>query len=103
MTTTDQRRWQERRSQDEASYLLLAASIECFSDYWLLPERAFEVRERALDPMQKSLFERDAVAEIAQQIGDRRAARLVKQPLGRERARRIGDPRVAAGQFAEGR
>ena len=53
--------------------------------------------------MQEGRFEVDAVAEVAQQAGDRRAAGFVQQPLRGHRADRIGDLRIAVAEFAERR
>ena len=45
----------------------------------------------------------DALAEIAQQVGDRKAAGFVEQPARRERAGRVGELRLRAGEAAEPR
>ena len=54
-----------------------------------------------VDAVQKGGLEVDAVAEVAQQVGDGEAAGFFEQPPRGERARRVGQLRLRAAEFAE--
>src|SRR5690242_16830033 len=60
-----------------------------------------EFGERPLDAVQERGLERDALPEIAQQVGDREAAGFLEQPPRGERAGGVGKLRLRAGESAE--
>ena len=62
----------------------------------------FERRERSLDPVHERGIEIYAVAQIAQEVGDRDAAGFGKEPARGVCAGRVRERRLIASELAEG-
>src|SRR6266545_6976664 len=60
-----------------------------------------KICEGPLDAVEKRGVEVDAGAEVAQQVGDRETAGLVKEPAHGHGARRVGECRLTIAQPAE--